>query len=72
MSKPNIDFSDHSENLNRVWRDRLDVKAAERQGVHATKTFIGTGLVRPARFKTTHVSKIDERKVKANNENITL
>jgi hypothetical protein len=50
-----------------VWRDRLDVKATERQGgVHATETFIGIGLVRPARFKTTHVSKIDERKVEAN------
>ena len=33
---------------------------------HVTKTFIGTGLVRPARFKTTHVSRIDERKVQAN------
>jgi hypothetical protein len=66
MSQPNIDFSDHSENLNRVWRGRLDVKAGERQGVHATKTFIGTGLLRLARLKTTHVSKIDERKVEAN------
>jgi hypothetical protein len=49
-----------------VWRDPLGVKAGERQGAHATKTLIGTGLVRPAGFKTTHVSKIDERKVQAN------